>query len=169
MASREKQIDRGLIRRARSDEASELTALARRSKGYWGYDPAFLTACEKELTVSDADLAHCPAYVIDDSGRIIGFFMLQPLGKGEVDLTFLFVEPDEIGRGNGGRLMRHAVSTASDLEFGTMLIQGDQHADAFYRAMGARKIGTRPSESIPGRELPLYDIDLTLQEAAPGP
>lgn len=169
MASRETRINHGVIRRARSDEASELTALARRSKGYWGYDPAFLTACEKELTVSDADLAHCPAYVIDDSGRIIGFYMLQPLGKGEVDLTFLFVEPDEIGRGNGGRLMRHAITTASDLGIETMHIQGDPHADAFYRAMGAGKIGTRPSESIPGRELPLYDIDLTLQEAAPGP
>lgn len=73
MASREKQIDRGKIRRARQGEDSELTAPARRSKGYWGYDDAFLTACEKGLTLSDAELAHNPAYVIDSSGDIIGF------------------------------------------------------------------------------------------------
>ena len=169
MASRETQIDRGIIRRARQGEGSELTALARRSKGLWGYDESFLSACEKELTVSDVELAHNPAYVIDDSGRIVGFYMLQPLTISEVELTFLFVEPDEIGRGYGGRLLRHAVSTASNLEFRTMLIQGDPHADGFYRAMGARKIGTRSSESIPGRELPLYNIDLTVQEAASVP
>lgn len=160
-----KQTDNRIVRLARSGEAAQLTSLARRSKGYWGYDDAFLTTCEKELTVSDADLAHYPAYVIDDSERIIGFYMLQPRTRSEVELTFLFVEPDEIGRGIGGNLMRHAISTASNLEFETMLIQGDPHADAFYRAMGARKIGTRPSESIPGRELPLYRIDLTVHEA----
>ena len=167
MASRETQIDRGIIRRARQGEGSELTDLARRSKGYWGYYDAFLSACENELSVSNTELARNPAYVIDDSGRIVGFYMLQPLTKSEVELTFLFVEPNEIGRGYGGRLMRHAVSTASDLEFGTMFIQGDPHADAFYRAMGARKIGTRPSESIPGRELPLYNVDLKVRGAAP--
>ena len=165
MASRETQINRGIIRAARSDEAPNLTALARRSKGYWGYDDAFLSACEKELTVSNVELAHNPAYVIDDSESIIGFYMLQPRSRCEVELTFLFVEPDEIGRGYGGRLMRHAISTASDLEFKTMLIQGDPHADAFYLKMGARKIGSRPSESIPGRELPFYKVDLTVLEA----
>ena len=61
--------------------------------------------------------------------------------------------------------MRHAISTATNLEFETMLIQGDPHADAFYCAMGARKIGSKASESIPGRELPLYNIDLTVREA----
>ncbi len=64
--------------------------------------------------------------------------------------------------------MRHAVSTASNLEFRTMLIQGDPHADGFYLAMGARKIGTRSSESVPGRELPLYKVDLKAREPAPG-
>ena len=56
--------------------------------------------------------------------------------------------------------MRHATSTASTLGFKTMLIQGDPHAEAFYRVMGAVKIGARLSVSIPGRELPLYRIDL---------
>ena len=165
MASRETQTDRGIIRRARSDEAPKLTALARRSKGYWGYGDAFLTACEKELRVSDAELAYSPAHLIEDFGRIIGFYMLQPRSQCKVELTFLFVEPDDIGRGYGGRLMRHAISTATNLEFETMLIQGDPHADAFYCAMGARKIGSKASESIPGRELPLYNIDLTVREA----
>ncbi|MDE3000057.1 MAG: GNAT family N-acetyltransferase [Gemmatimonadota bacterium] len=111
-------------------------------------------------------MAHNPAYVIEESGRVIGFYILQPRSTSEVELTFLFVEPVEIGRGNGGRLMRHAISTASNLEFRTMHIQGDPHADGFYLAMGARKIGTRRSQSIPERELPLYNIDLDVREAS---
>ena len=168
MTSRETEIDSAVIRRARSDEAPKLTALSRRSKGYWRYDDAFLSACEKELSVSEAELAHNPAYVIEESGRVIGFYILQPRSTSDVELTFLFVEPVEIGRGNGGRLMRHAISTASNLEFRTMHIQGDPHADGFYLAMGARKIGTRRSQSIPERELPLYKVDLKAREPAPG-
>jgi hypothetical protein len=36
------------------------------------------------------------------------------------------------------------------------VIQGDPNAAEFYQRCGARKIGERPSASIPGRVLPLY-------------
>jgi hypothetical protein len=32
------------------------------------------------------------------------------------------------------------------------------HAAGFYAAIGARAIGSRESASIPGRELPLYEL-----------
>ena len=34
------------------DEAAALSGLALRSKGYWGYDAAFLDACRAELTLT---------------------------------------------------------------------------------------------------------------------
>ena len=73
-----KQNDIYSIRPARPDEAPMRSALARRSKGYWGYDDAFLSACEKELTVSEAELANNPGYVIEDSERVIGYYILKP-------------------------------------------------------------------------------------------
>ena len=97
-----KQNDTKTIRPADLDEAPLLSGLAMRSKGYWGYDDAFLSACEKELTVSEAELANNPGYVIEDSERVIGFYILEPFSKSKVELSFLFVEPDEIGCGNGG-------------------------------------------------------------------
>ena len=41
-----------------------------------------------------------------------------------------------------------------------MVIHGDPHAAAFYEASGAVEIGRVESQSIPGRLLPLYEIDL---------
>src|SRR3546814_14945630 len=40
------------LRLAKSSECGSLSALALRSKAYWGYDSAFLQACRDELTVS---------------------------------------------------------------------------------------------------------------------
>ena len=42
------------LRDGESNEAEALSALALRSKAYWGYDEAFMTACVGELTVSPA-------------------------------------------------------------------------------------------------------------------
>jgi hypothetical protein len=46
-----------------------------------------------------------------------------------------------------------------------MRIEADPHAEAFYLGRGARCVGTAPSGSIPGRMLPLLEIDLS---EAPG-
>jgi hypothetical protein len=43
---------RPLIRRARPEEADDLTALARRSKAHWRYDPEFMQAAASTIVVS---------------------------------------------------------------------------------------------------------------------
>jgi GNAT superfamily N-acetyltransferase len=86
--------------------------------------------------------------------------MLERRGKGEAELEALFVEPDAIGRGYGKKLMQHARKTALAMGCNTVIIQGDPHAEPFYASIGARRIGTRPSASIAGRELPLFRLDL---------
>ncbi|MDP6113567.1 MAG: GNAT family N-acetyltransferase [Planctomycetota bacterium] len=148
------------IRPARVEEASALSSLAMRSKASWGYDDDFMAACRKELTVSEAELQDRHAYVVENSLRVLGFYTLDPLCKDEVELGYLFIEPDAIGQGYGSRLMRHASDTAAALGYRAIIIQGDPHAETFYRAMGGKLIGHKPSESIPGRELPLFRIEL---------
>lgn len=44
-------MDRADIGEGGPTDAAELTALAMRSKAYWGYDLAFMEACRKELAV----------------------------------------------------------------------------------------------------------------------
>ena len=53
------------IRKARPDEAAEITALSIRSKRSNGYDEAFMAACREELTVTEDDLAD-GEYWVDD-------------------------------------------------------------------------------------------------------
>jgi len=70
-------------------------------------------------------------------------------------MTDLWVEPDAIGRGHGRALWEHAVATVRERGFRELRVQSDPHAEGFYRAMGAERIGSQPSTVIPGRALPL--------------
>lgn len=149
-----------VLRRARAEESSLLTALALRSKAVWGYEEEFMRASAAELTVAPGDLVGRPAYVVEIEGRVAGFYVLEPLEGGDFELDLFFVEPDSIGRGYGGALFEHALRTAAALGGRRLVIQSDPNAEAFYVRNGARRVGSRPSASIPGRVLPLLEIDL---------
>jgi N-acetylglutamate synthase-like GNAT family acetyltransferase len=149
-----------LIRSARPHEGEALSALALRSKAHWGYDAAFMAACVDELTVSAESIQKNPTYVVEAKGRILGFYMLESPNGREIELGYLFVEPDVIGKGYGSQLMCHAKGKALELGYQAMFIQGDPNAESFYRSMGGKKIADKPSSSILGRELPLFKIDL---------
>ena len=88
-----------VVRAARHDEAQALSALALRSKGWWGYSASFLRACEAELTLTEADAARC--VVIEVDGVVAGFHLLSASrGRAGVDgdgsavgeLDMLFVD-----------------------------------------------------------------------------
>ena len=166
-----------VIRAARSDELAELHALALRSKAHWGYDEAFMTACHDELAVPGELLAAGRVVVAEDGpGRLLGFATLdgepgnergtergtEPGSGGRGELGMLFVDPGAIGRGLGRRLLQHVLAQARTLGFHTLTIDADPNAESFYLAMGARTIGRTPSGSIPGRELPLMEIDVSV-------
>lgn len=149
------------IRPARTEEAQQLSELAYRSKAHWGYDDQFLARCRDPLTVSPGNIVEGRVFVLEDQGRVRGFYELTGEGP-EKELTFLFVEPADIGRGYGRALWLHAVRTAKVRGADRILIHSDPHAEAFYRAMGAKRVGEVPSTAIPGRMLPLMCFDLRL-------
>jgi GNAT superfamily N-acetyltransferase len=149
-----------VIRRARPREAPLLSALALRSKAHWGYDDAFMRACTDELTLSSDEVRNAPVWLLERDDRVLGFYGLGRRSADEAELEYLFVEPDAIGSGVGGRLLRHAREQARSLGFRTLRIEGDPNAEPFYLAMGARPIGRAPSASIPGRTLPLFLLAL---------
>ena len=170
-----------VLRPARTDEAAALHALALRSKAHWGYDEAFMTACHDELAVPGELLAAGRVVVAEDGpGRLLGFATLDgepgtergdergnepgtaPGSGGRGELGMLFVDPGAIGRGLGRRLLQHVLAQARTLGFHTLTIDADPNAESFYLAMGARTIGRTPSGSIPGRELPLMEIDVSV-------
>jgi hypothetical protein len=145
-----------MIRPATSAELTSLSELARRSKAHWGYSASFMAACRDELTVRETQLPL--TFVKQLEQGVAGFYTLSKVDPARTELDFLFVEPWAMRRGYGLELLSHARSKSRHLGGRVMVIQGDPHAAAFYQAAGAIQIGERPSDSIPGRVLPLYTI-----------
>lgn len=150
---------RAQIRPAQAGEAGLLGDLALRSKAHWGYDANFLEACRAELTISADYITNAPVFVLEEDGRVAGFYGLREQGT-ELELLYLFVEPTAIGSGHGKRLWAHAVERAARLGFQKISIESDPYAEAFYLAMGARRVGEVSSTLRPGRTLPLLEFSL---------
>jgi GNAT superfamily N-acetyltransferase len=147
-----------MIRPARIEDLEPITNLALRSKAAWGYPAEFMEACRDELTIREEQLPGVFVLVQDDAP--MGFYSLQRLTAERVELVHLFVEPSAMRRGLGTTLLRDAAARARDYAYRILVIQGDPHAAPFYRAVGARQVGSRESDSIPGRMLPLFELNL---------
>ena len=147
------------------EHSADISALAMRSKAHWGYSPAFMQQCAHELTYSAQQIAHknfhfIGAFSSSDNQALtpLGFYAIQRLSPEKAELLALFVCPSVIGCGVGKSLLQHAIGTAKSHHFKAMLIHSDPHAAAFYAKNGAKRIGSQPSGSIAGRELPVYQI-----------
>jgi len=178
------------IRAARATDAEVLSELALRSKAHWGYDAAFLEACRSELTVQPENIARDVVVVLESAGVPRGFYALCAQGDaseglrrsaesrpaeasgqcagrhdsagagGQAELELFYIDPQSIGAGFGRVLWRHMVDSAREHGYETVYIHSDPHAEGFYRAMGAQRVGVAASGSIEGRLLPLLRYDI---------
>ena len=71
-----------------------------------------------------------------------------------------------MGRGVGRALFKAAVGAGTPSRRATLTILADPNAAPFYERMGARFLRNAPSDAIPGRSLPLYEYDITLEAAS---
>ena len=98
---------------------------------------------------------------IGADGEVVGMVALGPGERSDtLDLDKLFVEPRWIRTGVGRILLSYAVSEARRRGAGRLTILADPYAAGFYERNGARLIGQAPSDAIPGRSVPLYEINL---------
>lgn len=155
-------VERFEIRAARKQEAEELSELAFRSKRYWGYNREFMESCKDDLTYTPDMIAsrNYDFHVYEEHARVVAFYALHYLQPDVAELEAFFVDPRRIGSGIGRRLTEHAKMTATGRDAKKIIIQSDPYAQAFYLSMGARAIGSRESEYIPGRHLPLFELSL---------
>jgi GNAT superfamily N-acetyltransferase len=145
------------IRAGRPADAEILSSLALRSKAYWGYDDKLMEKFKGDIVVNAADISNGHVFIAEDNQTIIGFCRFHSRQSQGI-LDDLFVEPAYIGKGVGGLLLDTAIHHAAKLGIDALEIHADPHAEDFYLHMGAKKIGTVPSESVPGRELPLLTL-----------
>lgn len=106
-------VDQVRLRAAEPCEAGEITALAHRSKGYWGYDQESLDRVRELLTVRSDQIRDERVIVAERDGVLLGFYQLGGEPP-DAELMDLFIEPDAIGTGLGRRLWEHAVKSARE-------------------------------------------------------
>lgn len=147
-------------RPAGAGEAEQLSDLCWRSKAHWGYDSHFMDACREALTVRDEWIGREWVIVAEIDDEVAGVAAIAPDGS-QFEVALFFVDPTQMGKGVGAVLFNAMVTRARQEEVGALRILSDPNAVEFYRKMGARMIGTEPSDAIPGRRLPLMEIELS--------
>ena len=147
------------LRDARQDELPSLGELCLRSKAVWGYDDAFMTACQNELTLRPDELQSTHLQVAERDSTVVGLAQVKVTDT-DADLLKLFVEPALLRSGVGRLLFEWATARARGLGAVRMIIEADPDAAPFYERMGARYAGFAPSQSIPGRMLPRMQMEL---------
>ena len=147
------------LRPPRLDELDVLSRLCQRSKAHWGYDAAFMTACETELTLRQSDLSTGSVAVAEVNDAPVGVARIT-VTSGVADLELLYVAPEQMGRGIGQSLFDWSTEAAQAAGASRMIIEADPNAVNFYLRMGAVAVGYAPSGSIPGRRLPKLQLNL---------
>ena len=150
------------VRLARIEEAAALSELCIRSKAVWGYDEVFMALARIVLEVRPEQVAAGDVWVATGAdGEVAGMVALAPSEQpNTLDLDKLFVEPQRIRNGVGRALMAHAIDEAQRRGAKRLTVLADPYAAGFYERNGTRRIGEAPSDAIPGRSVPLYEIKL---------
>jgi ribosomal protein S18 acetylase RimI-like enzyme len=146
------------IRRARPEEAEQLTELAHAAKRHWKYPEPWIRLWRDDLTVSPRFIRAHPVFCAVRGAELVGFYALSRSGA-EFELEHLWVHPRHMGGGVGSELFRHAVSRIRRQEGTALRIASDPNAQEFYRRMGARRVG-RVRSAPAGRHLPLLLLEL---------
>lgn len=150
-----------VFRRAVAEDLAALSALCLRSKAHWGYDAAFMAACEAELTLRPGDLTITTVGVALRDGEPVAMAQVGPAEvAGRAELWKLFVAPGAMGQGLGRAMMAWAAAAARVRGAQALEIAADPGAEGFYLSLGADRVGVAASGTIPGRVLPLLVLKL---------
>jgi GNAT superfamily N-acetyltransferase len=146
------------IRRASPHEGERLREIAIASKGYWGYDPERVRDWAASVDFSPEALRSADVYVAEVEGRLVGWASIV-LKADLCWLDDLWIEPEWIGKGIGGRLFRHAAEVGRGQGAGRMEWEAEPNAIGFYEKMGGRYVReTEPNAW--GRTLAVMGVDL---------
>jgi GNAT superfamily N-acetyltransferase len=128
------------VRNARADDGPTLTELVRTSAAYDGGYRAVVATLTVDAEYTSAHLTR----VAEESTTTIGFYSLVVPGRGadgEGELDYFFVADGHRGRGVGRVLAADLRRRAADLGLARVLVVSHPPAEAFYRAVGARRVG----------------------------
>jgi N-acetylglutamate synthase-like GNAT family acetyltransferase len=155
------QDPKGLIRRARPQDADALSDLAHRAKAHWKYPASWMRHWDAQLTILPGYLELHDVWVAERAGAIVGMCALEDRGT-RWNLEHVWVDPAVHGQGVGRALVMGALEDARARRGGIVELLADPFASGFYERLGARHAGDVPAP-MPGarqRTLPRYEFVL---------
>ena len=153
-----------MITKATIEDIATLTKIALESKAYWGYSNDLIENWKEDLTVTSMMVEEMEVFkfIETETNTIAGFYILntQKVENKNIELEFLFIHPNFIGRGIGKQLLHHAFFVGKKLGNKSMTLLADPNAASFYKSQGFTVIHKKES-SIKGRFLPIMKVELT--------
>src|ERR1700722_20288654 len=101
---------------ATSTDLQMINECLRLSKGYWGYDKAFMQAIMSKYILDEEHLKQNAVKIFFYKDKMIGFYGFMYAENRIKELDYFFWHPSHIGMGNGRLLWQICISTAK--EFG---------------------------------------------------
>ena len=145
-----------VLRDAVPGDAPELTAIAHAAKRHWGYPEEWIRLWGSSLTIMPAQVAAWYVPVARAGTRPVGFAALSTRG-GLGELEHLWVLPEFMGRGIGGRLLARVRNRCAESACPVLRVVSDPHAAEFYEAQGGKRVAEEPSFPLP-RVLPVLEL-----------
>lgn len=139
------------IRIAHPDDRPNLVELQRRaSLAFADGDVRQQVLDNPDLISLDEEmLANNEVLVAEVGDRIVGFATIVAHDGNDAELEGLFVEPSEWRKGVGSALVRAIEREAAAWGASRIHVQANEHAQAFYEAVGFNKIGEKRTELGP--------------------
>ncbi|HYE31535.1 MAG TPA: GNAT family N-acetyltransferase [Methylomirabilota bacterium] len=134
-------------------EHAALTALAWRSKAFWGYSADQMETWREALTIKEEELRVQPSFLAEVHNEVAGFYLLSQ-SNNMLWLDHLWVEPTFMRQGCGRALVTHACAVAGASGAKELHVASDPNAAPFYQRLGAAAIGHIPPGANSGRALP---------------
>lgn len=150
--------DRPAIRAARVDEIPALVELQRQASLIWDAYRADLLAHPEVMAIPTAQVRTGGVrVVVDEDDRPLGFSAVIEHEEA-VELDGLFVAPEHMRRGLGGRLIADAVARARATGARRIEVTANLGAVPFYERLGFRQVGMTQTRFGPA---PRYRLSLT--------
>ena len=147
------------IEKAVRNDAKGLTELTIRSKSHWDYGEQQMEEWREELTITEKYIDDNQIYKLVIEDLLVGFYAYHPKNKTDIQLNYLFVEPEFIGKGYGEALMTDFLQRIENTEFKTVTLDADPNVEQFYSGFGFHVIG-RQETAIKDRFLPVMQLEI---------
>lgn len=147
------------FRIAHPSESNQINAFIYESKGFWGYEKAFLEAFISRWGVTEEYLKQNHVILYEDTDDILGLYAFQ-MEENSLMLDLFFVNTSKIQQGIGRYMWCSAIDEAISQGHTSFSLIADPNSEIFYKKMGAKTI--KEFESFPGRLVPIMSVNLEI-------